>query len=142
MQWIDPLKQAGEDNAFVILQGPFRVVLARPGFLRLAARGSACEFWLRGAEIDAQPFVASGTVRLTWVAATVLASFEGSVLRPAVSVDSAVVEQTLPALYEHLPLRSFDARARRFWRNVFWLVRLPGGRLLLRALARRARRVS
>ena len=39
-------------------------------------------------------------------------------------------------LYDTLALPLFDTRARRFWRNVFRLVRLPGGRHLLNLLAR------
>jgi hypothetical protein len=41
-------------------------------------------------------------------------------------------------VHEALPLASFDARARRFWRRVFLLVRIPGGRRLLGLVARRA----
>jgi hypothetical protein len=37
-------------------------------------------------------------------------------------------------LYESLPLVSIDADARRFWRRVFRLVRIPGGRFLLKIL--------
>jgi hypothetical protein len=36
-------------------------------------------------------------------------------------------------------LADFDARARRFWRRVFVLVRIPGGRRLLGMLARASR---
>ncbi len=52
---------------------------------------------------------------------------------------SAIVHEPLPRLYDALPLAGFDERARRFWRRVFFLVRIPGGRLLLRLLARRTR---
>jgi hypothetical protein len=49
---------------------------------------------------------------------------------------SVIVHEPLPRLYEALPLADFDARARRFWRRVFLLVRVPGGRRLLGMLAR------
>ncbi|HMK85545.1 MAG TPA: hypothetical protein VK437_06275 [Steroidobacteraceae bacterium] len=52
----------------------------------------------------------------------------------------AIVHDPLPRLYESLPLASFDERARRFWRRVFLLVRLPGGRRLLGLIARRSGR--
>jgi hypothetical protein len=52
---------------------------------------------------------------------------------------SASIQEPQNALYERLPLASFDARAQRFWRRVFLLARLPGGAALLRALARRRR---
>ena len=49
---------------------------------------------------------------------------------------SAIVHEPLGHLYESLPLVKFDAKARRFWRRVFRLVRIPGGRYLLKFLAR------
>ncbi len=51
----------------------------------------------------------------------------------------AIVHEPVPALYEALPLEHLDSRARRFWARVFLLVRLPGGRHLLKRLARRGR---
>jgi hypothetical protein len=51
----------------------------------------------------------------------------------------AIVHEPLPGLYEALPLERLDPRARRFWSRVFLIVRLPGGRRLLRLLARRRR---
>jgi hypothetical protein len=53
---------------------------------------------------------------------------------------SAIVHEALPDLYAALPLAQFDARARRFWRRVFLLVRIPGGRRLLGTLARASRK--
>jgi hypothetical protein len=50
----------------------------------------------------------------------------------------AVVHEPLARLYEALPLISFGPQARRFWRRVFFLVRIPGGRRLLKLVARRA----
>jgi hypothetical protein len=49
---------------------------------------------------------------------------------------SAVVHLPLAHLYEALPLAGFDDQAQRFWRRVFRLLRLPGGRFLLRLLTR------
>jgi hypothetical protein len=51
---------------------------------------------------------------------------------------TAIIHEPLPRLYEGLPLVTFDERARRFWRRVFRLVRIPGGRRLLGLIARRA----
>jgi len=51
----------------------------------------------------------------------------------------AVTHEPLERLYERLPLATLDARARRFWRRVFVLVRIPGGRNLLKLLARGSR---
>jgi hypothetical protein len=52
---------------------------------------------------------------------------------------SALVHEPRPRLYEHLPLAGFDADAQRFWRRIFGLIRIPGGRYLLRFIARRGR---
>jgi len=38
------------------------------------------------------------------------------------------------------PLASIDADARRFWHRVFRLVRIPGGRYLLKLLTRSGKR--
>jgi hypothetical protein len=52
---------------------------------------------------------------------------------------SVILHEPKPALYEALPLARFDAPARRFWRKVFLLASIPGGRFLLSMLARRNR---
>jgi hypothetical protein len=49
----------------------------------------------------------------------------------------AITHEPLARLYETLPLVTLDSKARRFWRRVFLLVRIPGGRRLLKLLARR-----
>jgi hypothetical protein len=59
-----------------------------------------------------------------------------------VEAKSAFVHEALPGLHAALPLADFDARARRFWRRVFVLVRIPGGRRLLGMLARVSRNKS
>jgi len=59
--------------------------------------------------------------------------------RRSIKTRSAIVHEPLGRLYEVLPLVEFDAGARRFWRRVFRLVRIPGGRHLLGLLARRTR---
>jgi hypothetical protein len=51
----------------------------------------------------------------------------------------AIVHEPAPDLYAGLPLADFDARARRFWRSVFLMVRIPGGRRLLGLLAHASR---
>ena len=55
-----------------------------------------------------------------------------------VRAKTAILHEPLERLYEGLPLVRLDDRARRFWRRVFWLVRIPGGRRLLRLIARRS----
>jgi hypothetical protein len=52
---------------------------------------------------------------------------------------TATIHEPRPLLYAGLPLVVLDRAARRFWRRVFLLARLPGGRQLLRWIARRTR---
>ena len=73
---------------------------------------------------------------IEWHAETVLLSFISGDKVQTVEAGSAIVHEPLGQLYENLPLMSFDADARRFWRRVFALVRIPGGRYLLKFLAR------
>jgi hypothetical protein len=49
---------------------------------------------------------------------------------------SAIIHEPRVHLYEALPLAAFDSDAKRFWKRVFRLMRIPGGRFLLRFLAR------
>jgi len=53
------------------------------------------------------------------------------------SSDSVFIHTPKTRLYESLPLASFDRDAQRFWKRVFRLIRIPGGRLILGAIARR-----
>ena len=57
----------------------------------------------------------------------------------AVQAQGAIVHEPLPRLYAVLPLARLEEPGRRFWRRVFRLVRIPGGRHLLGVLARRSR---
>jgi hypothetical protein len=60
--------------------------------------------------------------------------------RRSLEAQSAIVHEPQTRLYEALPLVVLDDKARRFWRRVFRLVRIPGGRHLLGILARRTRK--
>ena len=57
----------------------------------------------------------------------------------AFQAGSAIIHEPLARLYAALPLAAFDATAQRFWRRIFFLARIPGGRALLRLLAPRKR---
>jgi hypothetical protein len=59
-----------------------------------------------------------------------------------VEAAAAIVHEPARNLYAALPLAEFDGRARRFWRRVFLLVRIPGGRSLLGILAHASRKRS
>ncbi len=99
-------------------------------FLRDAERGAQASFG-RGPLLD---------VGIEWHAEKALLTFMSGEKVASVEAASAIVHEPLDHLYERLPLVSIDADARRFWRRVFRLVRIPGGRFLLKALARRRRR--
>ena len=46
----------------------------------------------------------------------------------AIQAQDAIVHEPLPRLYAALPLARLEEPGRRFWRRVFRLVRIPGGR--------------
>lgn len=97
---------------------------------------------LRGAEPSAAEAFRTPTLRdidIEWRAGTVMLSMTSAARQRVIKAQSAVVHEPLAHLYEALPLVSLDERARRFWRRVFRLVRIPGGRYLLGVLARRSR---
>jgi hypothetical protein len=96
--------------------------------------------FLRDAEHGAQRAFGTGLLLdlgIEWHAEKVLLTFVSGEKVASVEAASAIVHEPLDHLYEGLPLVSIDANARRFWRRVFRLVRIPGGRYLLKALARR-----
>jgi len=55
------------------------------------------------------------------------------------TADRVLLHEPDERLYDALPLERYTPDARRFWQRVFWLVRLPGGGVLLRFVARRRR---
>lgn len=76
---------------------------------------------------------------IAWQPGGVLVTLFTAAGPKAVRARTAILHEPLPALYEGLPLLvKLDDRARRFWRRVFLLVRIPGGRRLLGLVARRA----
>ena len=99
-------------------------------FLRDAERGAARAF-------GTGPIIDFG---IEWHADKVLLTFMSDERVASVEAANAIVHEPLERLYESLPLVSIDADARRFWRRVFALVRIPGGRYLLKVLTRSKRR--
>lgn len=98
--------------------------------------------FLRDAERGAQHAFGTGPLvdlGIEWHAEKVLLTFMSDERVASVEAAGAIVHEPLDHLYERLPLVSIDADARRFWRRVFRLVRIPGGRYLLKALASRRR---
>lgn len=95
-------------------------------FLRDAEQGAAQAFGI----------APIGELGIEWQADKVLLTFLASDRVASVEAASVIVHEPLADLYESLPLASIDARARRFWHRVFRLVRIPGGRYLLKLLTR------
>jgi hypothetical protein len=98
--------------------------------------------FLRDTERGAQRSFGTGPLidlGIEWHAEKVLLTFMSDEKVASVEAASAIVHESLESLYERLPLVSIDADARRFWHRVFRLVRVPGGRYLLKVLARRRR---
>jgi hypothetical protein len=97
---------------------------------------------LRGAESGAAEVFRTlkvSDIDIDWGAEAAVLTLTAAERRRSIRTQSAIVHEPLPRLYEALPLVSFDDAARRFWRRVFRLVRIPGGRHLLGVLARRTR---
>ena len=106
------------------------------------SRGEAApmDVFLRGAESGAAEALRSAFVRdidIEWRAEMVMLTMTSAEQQRSVKAQSAIVHEPLARLYEALPLANLDMNARRFWRRVFRLVRIPGGRYLLGALVRR-----
>jgi hypothetical protein len=108
------------------------------GTWRLAQPNGA-EIFLRGVtSLEAPAFSAPRLtdVGIEWRNQLVLVTFKANGSVASAAVSDAWAHEPLPKLYDALPLAPFDAKARRFWGRVFWLVRLPGGRRLLKYFAR------
>jgi hypothetical protein len=125
------------------LPGRFTAQDLKGGTWRLVRGGSEpAEVLLRGTDSRAvEVFAASELVDIDieWRPAKVELWATSSGRRRTIESQSAIVHEPLARLYEALPLARTDAKSKRFWRRVFCLVRIPGGRLLLAAVARRTR---
>jgi hypothetical protein len=84
----------------------------------------------------------AGTIQdldIEWRADSAQLTFASGGKSSTVNSAGVIVHEPLRSLYDSLPLARIDADARRFWRRVFRLVRIPGGRYLLRLLTRSRR---
>ena len=79
---------------------------------------------------------AVANLAIEWHSDMALLSFLSGDRVETVEAANVTVHEALPHLYDGLPLAEFDQKAKIFWRRVFRLVRFPGGRYLLRFLAR------
>ncbi len=123
--------------------GPFDARKLRAGVWRLTTGvSSGAEIYLHGVGPEADDAFQDASMvslRFEWRATAVTVSLTGANGIRHMSVVGAIIHEPKAALYQGLPLASFDAAARRFWRRVFLLMHIPGGRFLLRFVARRNR---
>lgn len=101
------------------------------------------ELFLHGTQSNAEEVLqapALSDIDIEWQADRVELTVTSAARRRTLHAQSVIVHEPLTSLYDTLPLVSLDEKARRFWRRVFLLVRIPGGRRLLRILAPRGGR--
>jgi len=118
--------------------GPIAARELGAGTWRLST-ADGTEIYLRDAAAPAADILAntrSDTLRLEWHDGAVRVLLMGAQGVRQFEAGGAFMHEPRPLLYESLPLAPFDANARRFWGRVFRLMRIPGGRLLLRFLTR------
>ena len=99
------------------------------------------EIYLIGADSGAAPIVGDANisaVALEWRDHGVLVTLSSTDGPRLLQARAALIHEPFAQLYRSLPLAHFDTTARLFWRRIFRLVRIPGGRHLLRLLARAA----
>jgi hypothetical protein len=124
------------------IPGTFVTRNLREGAWRLSrTEPGPIDVFVRGADTTGAEPLEMHSVRdvgIEWGAETAALTATSAGRTRTVQARSAIVHEPLPHLYEALPLAILDSRARRFWRTVFRVVRIPGGRLLLGVLARRS----
>jgi hypothetical protein len=125
------------------LPGTFRTRELGKGAWRLSRSGpDPIDVFVRGADSQSAEVLRGTFIRdlgLEWFGDAVTLSLQSAAQSHNLRMQNAIVHEPLPRLYEALPLAALDAKARHFWRRVFRLVRVPGGRYLLAFLARRSR---
>ena len=80
----------------------------------------------------------AGDIDIEWQAEDVVLTMTSGGRTRSINARSALVHEPLAHLYDALPLAAVDEKMRGFWRRVFRLIRIPGGRYLLGVLARRS----
>jgi hypothetical protein len=125
------------------LPGTFAAHYLTNGAWRLSRIGPVpAEVFMRGAEAAAADVFRLQNVSdidIEWHAASVVMILSSAGQSRTVGMQSAIVHEPQEHLYDALPLAGLDAAGQRFWGRIFRLVRIPGGRHLLRILARRTR---
>jgi hypothetical protein len=121
------------------LRGAFRAIPLAAGTWQLTNEG-ATEVYLAGVESDACVTLAGAAVTavsVAWSGARASVKISAGPSLWQFTAQSVVIHEPRPRLYDDLPLVVLNDAARRFWRRVFFVSRMPGGRRLLRWIARR-----
>ena len=125
------------------LPGPFSAAHLNSGLWQLTAEvADGARVYLRGAAPEASKLLSDTRItalEFEWRSEAVMVSITGAGGARHFKSESVFIHEPKGRLYDSLPLASFDARAQRFWKRVFRLIRIPGGRLVLGAIARRRR---
>jgi hypothetical protein len=125
------------------ISGPFLARALSPGaWLLTRSQPPALEIFVQGAQLDAaqiQSLANSSDLQIEWQESGAVLGLRSAAQSTQLRARSVIVHESRPWLYQGLPLADFDAATQRFWRRIFRLVRIPGGRYLLRMLARRGR---
>jgi len=122
------------------LSGAFTVADLGYGAWRLTQSASpGITVYLKGASPHVGETLRGGAVsdiEIDWAEHTVSLTFDVAGRSRRIEAASAIVHEPKPHLYDALPLATFAPDARRFWRRVFRVVQIPGGRHLLGVFAR------
>jgi hypothetical protein len=125
------------------LRGVFRAKhLAGDAWQLTAGAEGSAEIYLSGVDSDAFAVLDRTTpsaVTVTWSAAGATVTLISPQATTPIRARTATIHEPRPELYQGLPLVVMDDAAKRFWRRVFLLARIPGGRRLLRWIAERSR---
>jgi hypothetical protein len=124
------------------LQGEFRLKIVSKDCWRIDNLALPHEsLWLRGVEAQAAPVPPRfDRLNVVWREdGRIDLTLEAGAEALGVRASSALLHEPRERLYDSLPLPAYTSQTARFWRRVFRLVRIPGGRLLLAWLARRSR---
>jgi hypothetical protein len=125
------------------LPGPFSAMKLNPGLWQLTAQAAdGARVYLHGATPEASKLLEDtriAALEFEWRTdgVMVMVRVTGADGVRYFKSESVFIHESKARLYDNLPLASFDAAAQRFWKRVFRLIRIPGGRLLLGAIARR-----
>jgi hypothetical protein len=113
-------------------QGRWRLSRGEPEPVEVLVLGAAAP------PAETSPELEVSDIDIEWRADSVWLRFVSEGRFITVQAQGAIVHESLPRLYAALPLARLEEPGRRFWRRVFRLVRIPGGRYLLGVLARRS----